>query len=381
MTSASVASRTASATAVPDAHRSSDSGSDENDNREQQQQQQQQQQSTQPRHHTPSVRFRAATTTVAGGIKQAFALATELVTVRHHREESRPAAAAAASGGGGDSDAGASGSKDISVEAQRWETREEDNVNGGVAVEKLKKLAAETEGQGGDEEASAEAAKPPLLPGKELVKRMKNISQYIVTRSKTAEEAYSDTWEVVMEMADRAASRGCDVPTEDYTSSSAPCYGALLVTPDIATYSSDTFLRFQAKVETLNRGLKHLPMEHDISVEAFHPEAVSDASPLDHRFTRSPYPTLHVCYHGLREKGTALNPRVAAAPERRRKKKKKPAASNGLGSLSSSSSSSDATPSNSSSSSSSSSSSRGGGRRRTDQSGDGASTGGQAERQ
>ncbi|CAN0089599.1 unnamed protein product [Ectocarpus sp. 4 AP-2014] len=160
-----------------------------------------------------------------------------------------------------------------------------------------------------------------------------------------------------MEMADRAASRGCDVPTEDYTSSSAPCYGALLVTPDIATYSSDTFLRFQ---ETLNRGLKHLPMEHDISVEAFHPEAVSDASPLDHRFTRSPFPTLHVCYHGLREKGTALNPRVAAAPERKRKKKKKPAASIGLGSLSSSSSL-DATPSSSSSSSSSTGVVEGGG--------------------
>ncbi|CBJ31484.1 expressed unknown protein [Ectocarpus siliculosus] len=366
-TSSSVASRTASATAVPDAHLSSESGSDENENREQQQQQQ----STQPRHHTPSVRFRAATTTVAGGIKQAFAHAAELVTVHHHREESRPAAAAAASGDGGDSDAGASGSQDISVEAQLLETREEDNVNGGVAVEEL---AAETEGQGGDEEASGKAAEPPLLPGKELVKRMKNISQYVVARSKTAEEAYSDTWEVVMEMADRAASRGCDVPTEDYTSSSAPCYGALLVTPDLATYSSDTFLRFQ---ETLNRGLKHLPMEHDISVEAFHPEAVSDASPLDHRFTRSPFPTLHVCYHGLREEGTALNPRVAAASERRRKKKKKPAASKGLGSLSSSSSSSPgATPSNSSSGSS-----RGGGRRRTDQSGDGASTGGEAERQ
>ncbi|CAN0071617.1 unnamed protein product [Ectocarpus sp. 12 AP-2014] len=182
---------------------------------------------------------------MAGGIKQAFAHATELVTVRHHREESRPAAAAAAaaSGGGGDSDAGACGGKDVSVEVRRLETREEDNVHGGVAVEKL---TAETERQGGDEEASGEAAEPPLLPGKELVKRMKNISQYIVARSKTAEEAYSDTWEVVMEMADRAASRGCDVPTEDYTSSSAPCYGALLVTPDIATYSSDTFLRFQA---------------------------------------------------------------------------------------------------------------------------------------
>lgn len=123
--------------------------------------------------------------------------------------------------------------------------------------------------------------------------------------------------------------------------------------------------------ETLNRGLKHLPMEHDISVEAFHPEAVSDASPLDHRFTRSPFPTLHVCYHGVREKGTALNPRVTSAPERRRKKKKKPT-STGLGSLSSSSSS-DATPSNSSSSS-------GGGRRKTDQSGDGGGAG-EAERQ
>ncbi|CAM9280990.1 unnamed protein product [Ectocarpus fasciculatus] len=191
---------------------------------------------------------------------------------------------------------------------------------------------------------------------------MSNISQFIVARSKTAEEAYSDTWEVIMEMADRAASRGCDVPTEDYTSSSAPCYGALLVTPDLATYSSDTFFRFQ---ETLNRGLKHLPMEHDISVEAFHPEAVSEASPLDHRFTRSPFPTMHVCYHGLREKGTALNPRVAsaAAPERRKKmekkKKKKPT-----------------------SDSSSSGSSRGGGgrRTRTDQSGDGGSAG-EAERQ
>lgn len=40
------------------------------------------------------------------------------------------------------------------------------------------------------------------------------IPQYIVARSKTAEEAYSDVWEVIMEMADRAASRGCSVPTE-----------------------------------------------------------------------------------------------------------------------------------------------------------------------
>lgn len=40
------------------------------------------------------------------------------------------------------------------------------------------------------------------------------ISQYIVARSKTPEEAYSDVWEVIMEMADRAANRGCNVPTE-----------------------------------------------------------------------------------------------------------------------------------------------------------------------
>lgn len=53
-------------------------------------------------------------------------------------------------------------------------------------------------------------------------------------------------------------------------------------------------------------------MEHDISVEAFHPETVSDASPLDHHFRRSPYPTLHICYHGVREKDTALHPAVMA---------------------------------------------------------------------
>ncbi|CAN0434808.1 unnamed protein product [Laminaria digitata] len=84
-----------------------------------------------------------------------------------------------------------------------------------------------------------------------------------------------------------------------------------MVTPDLATYSSDAFFRFK---DTLNRGLKHLPMEHDISVEAFHPEAVSDASPLDHRFTRSPFPTLHICYHGLRTRGTALQPKARNSP-------------------------------------------------------------------
>lgn len=31
----------------------------------------------------------------------------------------------------------------------------------------------------------------------------------------------------------------------DYSSTSVPCYGALVVTPDLATYSSDTFFRFQ----------------------------------------------------------------------------------------------------------------------------------------
>lgn len=51
-------------------------------------------------------------------------------------------------------------------------------------------------------------------------------------------------------------------------------------------------------------------MEHDISVEAFHPEAMSEASSLDNHFMRSPYPTLHICYHGLREEGTALHPAV-----------------------------------------------------------------------
>lgn len=66
--------------------------------------------------------------------------------------------------------------------------------------------------------------------------------------------------------------------------------------------------------DTLNQGLKHLPMEHDISVEAFHPEAVSDSSPLDHRFTRSPFPTLHICYHGLRTRGTALHPKARSSP-------------------------------------------------------------------
>lgn len=59
-------------------------------------------------------------------------------------------------------------------------------------------------------------------------------------------------------------------------------------------------------------------MEHDISVEAFHPEAVSEATPLDHRFTRSPFPTLHVCYHGLRSgKDTAHHPLAAAAGRKR----------------------------------------------------------------
>lgn len=63
-------------------------------------------------------------------------------------------------------------------------------------------------------------------------------------------------------------------------------------------------------------------MEHDISVEAFHPEAVSEATPLDHRFTRSPFPTLHVCYHGIRDSGNgdAAAPAVPAAVRRSKKR-------------------------------------------------------------
>lgn len=62
-------------------------------------------------------------------------------------------------------------------------------------------------------------------------------------------------------------------------------------------------------------------MEHDISVEAFHPEAVSEATPLDHRFTRSPYPTLHVCYHGIRDpdNGDTAAPAASAAVRRSKK--------------------------------------------------------------
>eukprot|EP00752_Nemacystus_decipiens_P001639 g1594.t1 len=310
-------------------------------------------QSTQPRHHTPSVRFRNA----AGGLKQAFAHAAERVTVQRGGGEgdSRAAAASAAndvssssssssssSTGSGSSSSSGGGSTPVDKQhgakskdqgetergggprvaiAQQEETsaaRATAAVEGGPAAAATPAL--EAKGPAGGEAAVERTVEGAVvLPGKELVKRMKDISQYIVTRSKTAEEAYSDVWEVVMEMADRAALRGCSVPTEDYSSSAVPCYGALVVTPDLATYSSDTFFRFQ---ETLNRGLKHLPMEHDISVEAFHPEAVSEATPLDHRFTRSPFPTLHVCYHGLRG-DPAKHPlargkkRVPAGPRRR----------------------------------------------------------------
>ncbi|CAN0004632.1 unnamed protein product [Pylaiella littoralis] len=276
-------------------------------------------QSTQPRHHTPSVRFRAATTSVAGGLRQAFAHAAELVTV--HREDAPPRAVSISSSttstsnsaqqrqhmkegvdGGGDEAPASVGQK---RQRQRQQQQQEEAstarvVDAGVGNR--------------EEEESPPGGAPRLLPGKELVKRMKDVSQYIVARSKTAEEAYSDVYEVIMEMADRAASRGCSVPTEDYSSASTPCYGALVVTPDLATYSSDTFFRFQ---ETINRGLKHLPMRHDISVEAFHPEAVSEATSLDHRFTRSPFPTLHLCYHGLREKDTALHPRAGGRGKKR----------------------------------------------------------------
>lgn len=40
------------------------------------------------------------------------------------------------------------------------------------------------------------------------------ISQFVVARSETGEEAYFDVWEVIAEMAGRAASRGCNVPTQ-----------------------------------------------------------------------------------------------------------------------------------------------------------------------
>lgn len=65
--------------------------------------------------------------------------------------------------------------------------------------------------------------------------------------------------------------------------------------------------------DTVNRGLKHLPMEHDLSVEAFHPETVSDVSPLEHLFSRAPHPTLHVCYHGVRAQDTEFHPAVRRA--------------------------------------------------------------------
>lgn len=40
------------------------------------------------------------------------------------------------------------------------------------------------------------------------------IAQYLVVRSRTAEEVYADVWEVVNDMADRAANHGCSIPTE-----------------------------------------------------------------------------------------------------------------------------------------------------------------------
>ena len=53
------------------------------------------------------------------------------------------------------------------------------------------------------------------------------ISQYIVARSETPEEAYGDAWEVIMEMADRAACRGCSVPTEGEVFVSEEMNGAI----------------------------------------------------------------------------------------------------------------------------------------------------------
>lgn len=65
-------------------------------------------------------------------------------------------------------------------------------------------------------------------------------------------------------------------------------------------------------------------MEHEISVEAFHPEAVSEKTPLDHRFTRSPFPTLHICYHGLRdEEKRAASVARARAGRRKRSRRRR----------------------------------------------------------
>ncbi|CAM9484483.1 unnamed protein product, partial [Discosporangium mesarthrocarpum] len=122
------------------------------------------------------------------------------------------------------------------------------------------------------------------------------ISQFVVARSKTAEEAYGDVWEAVTEITKKALDAGCDVATEDYSESVTPCYSSVIVIPDFATFSADTFSRFQ---ETLNRALTELPMTHKVRAEVFHPEAVSKTSMLDHPYLRSPYPTIHMSYLGV----------------------------------------------------------------------------------
>ncbi|CAM9443455.1 unnamed protein product [Choristocarpus tenellus] len=72
-----------------------------------------------------------------------------------------------------------------------------------------------TAGGGDREEMGARRRIPErgVLRGKKLVQQMKNVAQYVVVRSTTAEEAYADLWEAAMEIATKATEAGCGVPT------------------------------------------------------------------------------------------------------------------------------------------------------------------------
>ncbi|CAM9220998.1 unnamed protein product [Chrysoparadoxa australica] len=135
------------------------------------------------------------------------------------------------------------------------------------------------------------------FPGTDLVKRLGNVSQYIITRSHRAEDVLADVWEAVVELVERAQDAGCDVNFEGPYHPETPCYSAVLVAPDYSTFQAGAFKRFG---RSLRQGLQLLPVDDDISIHVFHPELVSDTAD-NHSFRRSPYPTIHIVYEGYKD--------------------------------------------------------------------------------
>ncbi|KAG5189354.1 hypothetical protein JKP88DRAFT_353126 [Tribonema minus] len=136
-----------------------------------------------------------------------------------------------------------------------------------------------------------------------VVRRMRSVAAYSVTRSATAEDLFADVWDAVVELTQRAAEAGCAVPQEhEATLDDAgrpPCYSAVVVAPEFDAYCSEGFRRFG---EILRSTLDYLPMEDNITIEVFHPEFVTGHDKERDRsaMRRSPWPAIHICFEGAR---------------------------------------------------------------------------------